>query len=82
MLFRAFGVRDSWAVGLGFGGLGFRVWGLEFRVWGGLSGLGLVAEWIHFTLFWILPTLNLKVYTFGGLMNSATNLSHLQVGSY
>ena len=33
----------------------------------------LVAEWIHFTLFWIiLPTIKLKVYTFGGLMNSAT----------
>ena len=28
----------------------------------------LVAEWIHFTLFGIiLPTLKLKVYTFGGL---------------
>ena len=33
----------------------------------------LVAEWIHFTLFGIrLPTVKLKVYTFGGLMNSAT----------
>ena len=33
----------------------------------------LVAEWIHFTLSGIiLPTLKLKVYTFGGLMNSAT----------
>ena len=32
----------------------------------------LVAEWIHFTLFGIiLPTIKLKVYTFG-LMNSAT----------
>ena len=28
----------------------------------------LVAEWIHFTLFWrILPTKKLKVYAFGGL---------------
>ena len=28
----------------------------------------LVAEWIHFTLFGIiLPTIKLKVYTFGGL---------------
>ena len=28
----------------------------------------LVAEWIHFTLFWIiLPTIKLKVYTFWGL---------------
>ena len=28
----------------------------------------LVAEWIHFTLFGIiLPTLKLKVHTFGGL---------------
>ena len=28
----------------------------------------LVAEWIHFTLFGIiLPTIELKVYTFGGL---------------
>ena len=35
--------------------------------------LRLVAEWIHFTLFGIvLPTLKPKVYTFGGLMNSAT----------
>ena len=33
----------------------------------------LVAEWIHFTLFGkILPTIKLKVYTFLGLMNSAT----------
>ena len=30
--------------------------------------LYLVAEWIHFTLFWIiLPTIKLKVYTFWGL---------------
>ena len=30
--------------------------------------LYLVAEWIHFTLFGIvLPTIKLKVYTFGGL---------------
>ena len=35
-----------------------------------LSGLGLVAEWIHFTLFGIiLPTIKLKVYTFWGLLN-------------
>ena len=27
----------------------------------------LVAEWIHFTLFWIIPTIKLKVYTFWGL---------------
>ena len=28
----------------------------------------LVSEWIHFTLFGIvLPTMKLKVYTFGGL---------------
>ena len=33
-----------------------------------VQGLGLVAEWIHFTLFWImLPTIKLKVYTFWGL---------------
>ena len=33
----------------------------------------LVAEWIHFTLLGIiLPTIKPKVYTFGGLMNSAT----------
>ena len=33
----------------------------------------LVAEWIHITLFGIiLTTIKLKVYTFGGLMNSAT----------
>ena len=33
----------------------------------------LVAEWIHFTLFGMVsPTINPKVYTFGGLMNSAT----------
>ena len=37
--------------------------------------LSLVAEWIHFILFGILlPTRKLKVYTFGGLMNSATKL--------
>ena len=36
-------------------------------------GIDLVAEWIHFTLFGrMLPTIKLKVYTFGGLMNSAT----------
>ena len=34
---------------------------------------GFVAEWIHFTLLGIiLPTIKLKVYTFLGLMNSAT----------
>ena len=33
----------------------------------------LVAEWIHFTLLGIIvPTIKLKVYTFSGLMNSAT----------
>ena len=33
----------------------------------------LVAEWIHFRLLgMILQTIKLKVYTFGGLMNSAT----------
>ena len=38
----------------------------------GLGGY-LVAEWIHFTLLGIiLPTIKLKVYTLGGLMNSAT----------
>ena len=32
------------------------------------SKLSLVAEWIHFTLFGIiLPTIEVKVYTFGGL---------------
>ena len=32
-----------------------------------------MAEWIHFTLSGItLPTIKLKVYTFGGPMNSAT----------
>ena len=44
--------------------------------WVGIEGLGfryVVAEWIHFTLFGIiLPTLKLKVCTFGGLMNLAT----------
>ena len=30
--------------------------------------LGIVAEWIHFTLFGIiLPTIKVKVYTFWGL---------------
>ena len=39
--------------------------------------VALVAEWIHFTLLGrILPTLRLKVYTFGGLMNSATKISN------
>ena len=35
-----------------------------------VAGFGeiLVEEWIHFTLFGIiLPTIKLKVYTFGGL---------------
>ena len=39
-------------------------------MFGGGEGEGggvLVAEWIHFTLFGIiLPTIKLKVYTFGG----------------
>ena len=36
----------------------------ESAVWG--SRLILVAEWIHFALFGIiLPTIKLKVYTFG-----------------
>ena len=31
-------------------------------------GISSVAEWIHFTLFGIvLPTLKIKVYTFGAL---------------
>ena len=35
----------------------------------------LVAEWLHFTLLGIiLPTIKLKVYTFRGLMNSATKI--------
>ena len=35
----------------------------------------LVAEWRHFTLFGIiLPTIKLKVQTFGGFVNSATKL--------
>ena len=35
----------------------------------------LVADWIHFTLFEIiLPTIKLKVYTFGGLRSSATKM--------
>ena len=34
-----------------------------------------VAEWTHFTRFGIiLPTIKGKVYTFLGLMNSATKL--------
>ena len=38
----------------------------------------LVAEWIHYTLFGIeLPTIKLKVYTFGGLLNSATKLNSI-----
>ena len=37
-------------------------------VLGRSEDLVLVAEWIHFTLFGIiLPTIKLKVYTFGGL---------------
>ena len=48
------------------------VLGKEFT----LSYHNLVAEWIHFTLFWIvLPTIKLKVYTFLGLMNSATKIT-------
>ena len=36
----------------------------------------LVAEWIHYTFFGIeLPTIKLKVYTFWGLLNSATKLN-------
>ena len=41
-------------------------------------GSNLIAEWIHFTLFGIIvlvPTIKLKVYTFGGLMNSATEVN-------
>ena len=39
----------------------------------GIQGFNVVAEWIHFTLFGIIfPTIKLKVYTLGGLMNSAT----------
>ena len=51
-------------------------WGLRFgssRFHSAL--LFLVAEWIHSTLFGIiLPTIKLKVYTVGGLMNSATKV--------
>ena len=52
-----------------------------FRVQGYVGFL--IAEWIHFTLFWIIPpTIKLKVYTFGGLMNSATRgLLHTQASS-
>ena len=39
----------------------------------------LVAEWIHFTLFGIIsPTIKLKVYAFGGLMNSAPQKQYTQ----
>ena len=49
-------------------GFSFGVRGLEFGVGLGVHGLELVAEWIHFTLFGIiLPTMKLKVHTFGGL---------------
>ena len=46
---------------------------------GGRSSLkgicNFVAEWTHFTRFGIiLPTIKGKVYTFLGLMNSATKL--------
>ena len=51
----------------------------------GLSVLGFtaffVAEWIHCTLFWIiLPTIKLKVYSFGGLWTQ--QLSNLGVQSF
>ena len=48
--------------------------GFQVRVsWFGVRVITLVAEWIHFTRFWILlPTIKLKVCTFGGIMNSAT----------
>ena len=46
--------------GLGFGGLGFRVWGLGFRVWGlgftvwglgfGVYGLGFRVTFYHVTI--------------------------------
>ena len=43
--------------------------------------LYLLAEWIHFPLLGtILPTIKLKVYTFGGgLMNSATKFRVLML---
>ena len=34
----------SWLRGLGFGGLGFRIWGLGFGVWGlGFWGFGVLG---------------------------------------
>ena len=53
--------------------VGSRVRGFRLN----LVGLGFrVAEWIHFTLPGItLPTIELKVYTSWGLMNSATKKS-------
>ena len=36
--------------------------------WQEEAEISLVAEWIHFTLFWIiLPTIKPKVYTLWGL---------------
>ena len=44
------------------------VWGLKEP-----ATSGLVAEWMHFTLVWIIPpTLKNKSVDFLGLMNSAT----------
>ena len=41
----------------------------------------LVAEWIHFTLLGIVvPTIKLKVYTFLGLVNSATKIRDSGLG--
>ena len=47
---------------------------IGLRVWGSGCDIGaLVAELVHFTLFGIiLPNIKLKVYTFFGLMNSAS----------
>ena len=45
---------------------------LWFGIWD-CRAVVLGAEWMHFTLLGIvLPTKKLKVYTFGGLMHSAT----------
>ena len=44
--------------------------GFKVQVRCGLFFCCLVAEWIHFTIHFlgiILPTIKLKVYTFGGL---------------
>ena len=60
------GVEDS----IGFWGLGSESFRAEDEALRDeLDGTGnLVAEWIHFTLFWvILPTIKQKVYTFWGL---------------